>query len=122
LTNIGTDIRLDKHTASLSLQRQADRLLIEAFAATRYNNKALDTLNRCHLRLRAVTLADITAGDGRTLLPGIVDGFNPMRNGSPHTYPKQGQLPPPAWRLWKAALKRTFQINNHGRLATPLGD
>jgi hypothetical protein len=60
-TNIGTDIRLGEHTASLTLQRQADRFLIEAFAATGYKNKALGTLSRCRLRLCAVTLVDITA-------------------------------------------------------------
>jgi hypothetical protein len=65
---IGTDIRMDGHTKSLTLQRQSDRFLIEAFAASGYRNKQLCTLNHCRIQLHAVTLADITTGDGRNFL------------------------------------------------------
>jgi hypothetical protein len=95
--------------------------LIEAFAASGYQNKQLRTLNCCRIRLHAITLAGITTGDGRHLLEGIFDGTNPMLDASPHTYPQQGQLPPAAWRLWKAALKEALQVGNDGRLAVPLG-
>jgi hypothetical protein len=118
---IGTDIPMDEHTKSLTLQQQSDRFLIEAFAASGYQNKQLCTLNHCCIRLHAVTLADITTDEGRNLLAGIFDGTNPMPDASPHMYPQQGQLPPSAWRLWKAALKKALQVNNRGQLATPLG-
>jgi hypothetical protein len=70
---------------------------------------------------RAVTLADISTGDGQRLVQGIFDGFNPMALASPYKWPNQGGLPQEAWRLWKAALKKAFQIRHDGRLATPLG-
>jgi hypothetical protein len=99
IATIGTDIRLEEHSKSLALQRQADQFLIEAFAASGYRNKQLCTLNCCRIRLHAITLADITTGNWRHLMEGIVDGTNPMLDASPHTYPQQGQLPPAAWRL-----------------------
>jgi hypothetical protein len=112
---------LEEHSKSLALQRQADRFLIEAFAVSGYWNKQLRTLSCCRIRLHAITLADITAGNGRHLLEGIFNGTNPMLDASPHTYPQQGQLPPVAWLLWKAALKKALQVGNDGRLAVPLG-
>ena len=118
---IGTDIQVEEHTASLQLKKQHDRFLIEGFAAVGYKNKQLRTLNQCRIVCRAVTLADISSGDGRRLLHGIFDGFNPMALASEYTWPTQGGLPPEAWRLWKAALKKAFQIRNDGSLATPLG-
>jgi hypothetical protein len=121
IATIGTDIRLEEHSKSLALQGHADRFLIEAFAASGYQNKQLRTLNCCRIRLHAITLAGITTGDGRHLLEGIFDGTNPMLDASPHTYPQQGQLPPAAWRLWKAALKKALQVGHDGRLAVPLG-
>ncbi len=118
---IGTDIQVDEHTASLQLKTQYDRFLIEGFAVAGYKNKQLRTLNKCRISCRAVTLADISTGDGRRLLPGVFEGVNPMAFASPYTWPNQGGLPPEAWRLWKVALKKAFQIRNDGSLATPLG-
>jgi hypothetical protein len=45
-----------------------------------------------------------------------------MALASHYTWPNQGGLPSEAWKLWKAALKKAFQIrNNGGSLTTPLG-
>jgi hypothetical protein len=96
--------------------------LTESFAASGYRNKQLCTLNRCRIQLHVVTLADITTGEGRSLLPGIFGGINPMRDASPYTYPQQGQLPPAGpWRLLEMALRKAIRVDNHRRLATPLG-
>jgi hypothetical protein len=45
ITTIGTDVRLEEHTQTLALQRQAGRFLTEAFAASGYWNKQLCNLN-----------------------------------------------------------------------------
>jgi hypothetical protein len=82
---------VEEHTASLQLKKQQDGFLIEGFAAAGYKNKQLRTLSQCRISCRAVTLADISTGDGRQLLHGIFDGFNPMAAYSEYTWPNQGQ-------------------------------
>jgi hypothetical protein len=90
---------VDEHTASLQLKKQHNRFLIKGFAAAAYKNKQLRTLNKCHIACRAVTIVDISTGDGRRLIQGVFEGFNPMALASNYTWPNQGWLLPEVWRL-----------------------
>jgi hypothetical protein len=112
---------VDEHTARLQQKKQHDRFLIEGFAAAGYKNKQLYTLNKWRILCKGVTLADISTGNGRQHIQGVFVGFYPMVLASDCTWPNQSGLPPEAWRLWKAALKKAFQIRNDGSLAAPPG-
>jgi hypothetical protein len=79
-------------------------------------------LQRCCQRLQVTTLSDMTTGDGRHLLPGLIAGVEPPVKLSPYNYPAQGQLPTATWRLWKTYLRKSFlRSQTNGQLEQPLG-
>jgi hypothetical protein len=94
-------IALNEQTTDLQLQRVNDRFLMEAFVHAGYTNKKLERLNRCQSRLHATTIADLTTGDGRRILPQVFQGDNPLKGESSYRWPNQGPLPPADWIIWR---------------------
>jgi hypothetical protein len=97
-------LTVSERTPSLTLARVGDQFLIEAFCRAGFRKTALRRLNRCRVRLRVVTLADISSGDGRYLLARALSDSFPLPNLQ-YAWPAQGPLPLHDWRLWKRALK-----------------
>jgi hypothetical protein len=65
------DIRIDTltDTASLPLQRDNNQFLMQGLSNGGYMGAALRNLNNCWMFLQAVTLSDISSGDGQYILP-----------------------------------------------------
>ena len=104
---------IEEETPCLSLQREKDVFIMEAFAAAGYQGAKLATLNRCRQFLRAVTLADITSGDGKQVLPMTLTGKR-VTTETPYDWPPQGPLSNKYWKEWEIAVKDTFDVErNH---------
>eukprot|EP00978_Attheya_sp_CCMP212_P024993 scaffold79551_cov63-Attheya_sp.AAC.2 len=99
------DIRIDTltDTASLQLQRDNDQFLMRGFSDGGYTGAALRNLNNCRMFLQAVTLSDISSGDGQYLLPFARHLRQPTLQTSPFKWPANGILTPIVKRLWKVA-------------------
>eukprot|EP00957_Ditylum_brightwellii_P062990 4780208-Ditylum_brightwellii.AAC.1 len=82
---------------------------MELLSTAGYNGKILATLNRCRLFLQAVTLSDITSGDGRRILEYYLQGFS-AHTTTPYDWPYQGPLTPKYWKIWREAILTTFNV------------
>ena len=70
-------IRIEDKVAELPLQRENNQYLMVAFALAPFTDPERSHLNRCRIFLQAVTLANISTGDGTQITQsawmGIVD-------------------------------------------------
>ena len=101
-------ILIKEHTPSLQLQRAHDQFIMVRFQAVGFRNIQLLRLNRCRLFLQVFAKSCISSGDGKYIIPGILEGINHMKGSSDITWPKQGPLPPQLWRLWRRAIRKAF--------------
>jgi hypothetical protein len=117
------DIRIDTltDTARLPLQRDNDQYLMQGFSDGGYTGAALRNLNNCRMFLQAVTLADISSGDGQYILPFARHLRQPTLQTSSLKWPANGTLTPIVKRLWKIALARCFLTPDGNTLQVPLG-
>ena len=83
----------------ISLQREGDSFLMH-FAQG--SSEEVCAIQRCHLYMRAATLADVFIADGRALKESLVVGipFN-----SKLDWTNQGKPHKDDWNIWKRFLK-----------------
>ena len=99
------DIRLEyADYVPLKLQRDEDQFIMECFR-TRYSSPmALKRLNRVRVYLQALTLADVTTGDGTTIQQMAI---NARLDGCKSKYGWANECPSTADKsLWAEALQR----------------
>jgi hypothetical protein len=74
-------MRIADKVAELYTQREYNQFLTEAFATASFSESQRIRLNKCRIFLQAVTLSDISTGDGQVLLQsawlGHLDQDNP---------------------------------------------
>jgi hypothetical protein len=106
----------------LPLKRRQDQYIMLAFLRYGYSAKNLHKLNLCRLWVRAVTLADITTGDGRFLQKQCQDR-NYRRPPLAYEWPKTMKPDAHCWKLWLSAIQTCFlrPDDPHKKLRNPLG-
>ena len=104
-----TKIQIKMRSPPLTSTKTNDTFLIEAFQAQGYKNSQLRCLNICRKHLQVTTLGDITVADGSVILPDIKAGHLPSSSSSTFTWPRQPSPDDQSWRLWRKALKTTFE-------------
>jgi hypothetical protein len=95
-----------------------DIALMDHFVCQGYKALQLRQLNRCHLYLQVLTLADIVSADGTCIFPDIFAGVPLEDRRSSLQWPNQQQPHAKDWMVWSSALW-SFQPRN--KLLTPLG-
>ena len=117
-------LEVDDNFATLTLHREHDQFLMEAFGNIHQDPKTLNMLNQCRCFLQVVTLSGISTADGRQLLPGIGKGKHCRLGQSQHKWPRQPpRLSRAHWELWEKTLKQCF-VQDYTRfrlLKKPLG-
>lgn len=116
------NIAIFENTPSITKQRQGDQVLTEMFWAAGIRGQKMKWLNRCRLWMRVSTVGDITQGNGRTLLPGVMEGQALGQKISPFNYPNQGKPSARVWHYWRKTLRKCLGMaHDADRMAGPLG-
>ena len=104
-----TKLELSMRTLPLPETKVNDIFLISAFSAQGYCKSKLCTLNICRKYLQVTTLGDITTADGSMILPSIKAGRKPSHSTSTLHWPQQSSPDALSWKLWRSALRKTFE-------------
>ena len=96
----------------LASSKENDVFLMQVFAQQGYRNSKLHTLNRCRQHLQVITLGDITDAGGTIILPPIKKGQIMSTSTSIYQWPRQPDPGPQAWRLWRQALRKSFEFRD----------
>jgi hypothetical protein len=118
-------IQITDRFATLTKSRVNDKFLMHTFMLQGYSSKELRLLNQVRNFLRAVTLADITTADGRSLAPGILEGTYLAQRMDKYSWPRQPtQLSKAHTELWSAAVQKCFTQAPYtiSKLRIPLGN
>ena len=105
-----TNLHITMVSPALPHTKENDVFLTAAFIQQGYRNSQLQTLNTCRKYLQVITLGDITGADGTCILPLIKQGRRSLTSTSNYTWPFQPMPPPAAWKLWRQAIRRTFEF------------
>ena len=110
----------------LQLSREEDEFIMPLFVKGGFTPEELKVLNECRMFLHAITLADITVADGRTLHPQSYEGVRRESRLHEYDWPRQPpMLSTTHWNLWKRALHETILVwyatSTNLRLQQPLG-
>jgi hypothetical protein len=114
-------MRIADKVAELYTQREHDQFLTEAFAKASFSESQRIRLNKCRIFLQAVTLSDITTGNGQVLLQSAWQGHLDQDNPSSCQWMNQGPLTTADWALWRQALTKCFCSKGQSLLRQPLG-
>lgn len=106
-------LHLYENTSTIHRKRQQDKILMERLWAEGYIGLKLATLNKCRIWMKATTKADLTMGNGRRLLPGILSGVRPCVPINQTKFPTQGPINEHSWDLWKQAIRKILARNKH---------
>jgi hypothetical protein len=105
-------VQVEDWLPSVPLLRENDRYLVQAAKEVirAKDRSSLKSFNKCRLFLKVVSLADITHGNGRSVIQGIVDGrplkWNPRRDLKIRpSYPNSAD-----WTVWRSVLSRMFPL------------
>ncbi len=88
-----------------NLQREGDAMLMDYFISLKYKPKDLHDLNLCRIYMQALSLADITSADGKTIIPDCKLGRRLIDRRSSLSWPTQQRPSNSAWSLWTDALR-----------------
>jgi hypothetical protein len=91
---------------------------MDIFQERRLPVKDMRALNRCHLYLQVLTISDIMAADGKTIMRAVKTGQLLDDRTSNLLRPRQGQPSPQEWNIWKLNLAH---LEERGKLVQPLG-
>ncbi len=101
-----------------SAPREHDKFLMDYFNTCQFASKTMESLNRCRIFLRAITLSDITTADGSRLLLGIKSNRHTQGRRSRLDWPQQDKPSKRDWTLWSEALTN---LETNDKLSQPLG-
>ena len=91
---------------------------MESFRRSRLPVGKLRVFNKCRIYLRALTLADITRGDGEALLRDAWNGVNSFQCRTDLHWPQQQRPPGSDWTIWRECLGSMFNVSE-SRLHLP---
>jgi len=101
-----------------SIPREHDRTIMDYFDGIGLPNKTLEIINRCRLYLQVITLSDMVAANGQTILASAKAGLRLNTRISKLLWPIQDCPPKMEWKVWASHLD---ELENHGRLIKLLG-
>ena len=109
----------DKHNITIKdyttkyppLMRMNDVYLTEVFAEEGYSDGQLRKLNQCRIYLQVLRLSDIVNGYGDSFSEAYRVQRSPSRK-SKYTWPRVPRPGASAIKLWKSALRKTFELKN----------
>ena len=105
------NIKLEMHTPPLSETKVDDLFLMQEFVAQGFAKRKLILLNACRKFLQINTLGDITNGNGTHINQMIKEGRKLECSKSTLTWPTQSKPDNDTWKIWRSALRKTFEIN-----------
>ena len=79
-----------------------------AFALAPFTDPERNHLNKCRIFLQAVTLANISTGDGTLITQSAWKGIEDDLAAPRYQWMKQGPLTTSDWNLWQQALSKCF--------------
>ena len=100
---------VDRIHSYSQISRENDIFLMEAFEEQNYSSQQLQILHRCRIYLQVLTLSDIMTGQGN----GFTSSFNCQKDHQRRNKYKWPFQPSPSQsmiKLWKKALRKTFQL------------
>ena len=106
--------------------RAHDMAIMQGFYEAGYRGHTLYILNICRLKCHALTLTDITTGEGTAIRETSWRGEEDLIQTFERDWPRSPPVLPKDWiRVWQQALLQTFGLRQQGlsmRLSKPLGD
>ena len=102
------NLQLTLTMPQLTLSRNHDAFLMQAFTSQGYQKSQLTLLNLCRLFCHALQLSDISSGDSQHILPTSWNGYPNDSSGCEFEWPCHGRPSKTAWDLWRAAVQKCF--------------
>ena len=103
-------INLDMETPTLGKTKVDDLFLMKEFVIQGYSKQKLQVINACRKFLQISTLGEITNGNGSIIMRHIKLGQRLSCSTSTLKWPVQQRPDEPSWKLWRSALRKTFEI------------
>ena len=98
------------------LTRENDAMLMDIALQFNFTIEKLRQINLCRLYLQVLSIADITAANGRTLLQEVIQGSRVQHHTSSLHWPSLQR--PSNWSAWRILLQHLVQGNT---LKSPFG-
>ena len=93
----------------------------ELYDKYKQDKRLISQLNRCRMKIQAITLADITDASGRYLMIEQLKGNRPQERNSKVEWPTVGNIRKKYWKEWKNCVRETFCIRGTNKLKKKLG-
>ncbi len=98
--------------------RAKDSMIMDLALTFHLTDQQLKSINVCRMYLQVLALSDITAADGKSILPNILHGICDTQHHSPLNWPNIQRPPPAFWSQWHLFLNF---IRQGKTLYQPLG-
>jgi exonuclease III len=109
-------ITILEETSDFNLRRHNDLNLMEQATDIYISNTEAKEFNKCRIYLQALTLADITKGDGRGISYNSWNGIqSPSTARNQFTWPITSRPPNRNWNTWRRILRTLFECNENGK-------
>lgn len=105
------NILLDMETKEIEGTKKDDLFIMKELVNQGFSNKKLQMLNSCRKFLQVNTLGDISTSDGTTINKKIKCGEILECSTSTMQWPIQSRPDDSVWKLWRSALRKTFECN-----------
>ena len=105
------NIKLEMQTPPLAETKENDLFLMQEFVAQGFPKRKLQLLNACRKFLQINTLGDITNGNGTHINRMIKMGCKHECSKSKLVWPTQSKPDNDTWKIWRSALRKTFEVN-----------
>jgi hypothetical protein len=115
-----TDNKITIHegTTDYNLRRINDVNLMNQAKNTYLSSIESKDFNKCRIYLHALTLADITRGDGKGISYNSWHGIqSPSTSRNQFTWPIISHPPKKSWETWRRILTNLFDCDNRGKFA-----
>jgi hypothetical protein len=100
-----------------TISRRHDVMLMDLAIQLNFMCHQLCQINQCRLYLQVLSISDISTANGRSLLPGILQGTRDDQRTSKLQWPVSHHLA--NWSAWHLLLQH---ISTGGKLSQPLGE
>ena len=105
------NIKLEMLTPALKETKKDDLFLMKEFVSQGYQKTKLQTLNTCRKYLQVTCLGEITNGNGSQILKSIKVGSKLTCSSSSLKWPTQTRPDESSWKIWRSALRKTFEVD-----------
>ena len=116
------NITFNENLPHFEKRRKYDCLLMERlFNHPDIPKQHIKPFNRCRLFLKAISLSDITTGDGSLITNEAWKGHQLTSQSRSYTWPKWNRPNSYHWNIWRKCLGILFTNGSTQRLSQPLG-